>query len=63
MNYCADRTAAMPKQQDPSETIEEFKGCVNMDVKELQKWLKTKESNEVILVGLLRSKGKHLGLC
>ncbi|CAK0782971.1 hypothetical protein CVIRNUC_006166 [Coccomyxa viridis] len=37
----------MPKQQDPSETIEEFKGCVNMDVKELQKWLKTKESNEV----------------
>ena len=47
----------MPKQQDPSETIEEFKRCVNMDVKELQKWLKTKESNEVIHVGLQRSKG------
>ena len=47
MDVGADKTAAMPKQQDPSETIEEFKKCVNMDVKELQKWLKTKESNEV----------------
>ncbi len=35
----------MPK--DPSQTISEFKSCVNMDVKELEKWLKTKESNAV----------------
>lgn len=37
----------MTKQQDPSETIEEFLKCVNMDLNELEKWLKTKESNEV----------------
>ena len=37
----------MAKGKDPSETIEEFKSVVNMDVKELEKWLKTKESKEV----------------
>ncbi|CAL5220393.1 g2400 [Coccomyxa viridis] len=37
----------MTKGKDPSETIADFKGCVNMDAKELEKWLRTSESNMV----------------
>lgn len=37
----------MAKGKDPEETVKEFKKCVNMTVKELEKWLKTKESKEV----------------
>lgn len=48
-SYLCNSDGPMPKQQDPSETISEFKSCVNMDVKELEKWLKTKDSNEVSL--------------
>ena len=47
--YLCNTDGTMPKQHDPSATISEFKSCVNMDVKELEKWLKTKESNEVSL--------------
>ncbi len=37
----------MARGKDPEETVKEFKNCVNMTVKELEKWLKTKESKEV----------------
>ena len=37
----------MAKGKDPSETIQEFKSCVNMDAKELEEWLKTEDSNRV----------------
>lgn len=37
----------MAKGKDPSDTIQEFKSCVNMDAKELEKWLKTSESKKV----------------
>ena len=33
----------MAKGKDPSETNKEFKSVVNMSVKELEKWLKTRE--------------------
>lgn len=39
----------MTHWKDPSETITEFKSCVNMDAKELEEWLKTSDSNKVPL--------------
>jgi len=37
----------MAKGNDPSETIQDFKSCVNMDARELEEWLKTDDSNRV----------------
>ena len=38
----------------PSETVAEFKSCVNMDAKELEEWLKTNDSNKVPLTASCR---------
>ena len=48
----------MAKGKDPSDTIQEFKRCVNMDAKELEEWLKTSGSNRVCPFALPTSASK-----
>ena len=52
----------MAKGNDPSETIQDFKSCVNMDARELEEWLKTDDSNRVPPTTYTRVLTRHIAL-